>query len=190
MRRRACAGAARRRARAGAKSFRGAACVGMLGDPAGRQHRRAGELHDSVPLHVGRRGRSGKHGAPVPLLLRRRRLQREPRLLPAHRGRGPARVALRHAGTRHPLRERRFRWQGREHDDHRLRTDDALVNSFYDDASKSITSAAKWRGVGDASSSGTWMFRDGTFTLVRYDVDASYDGEINPETVLDFHTGP
>jgi hypothetical protein len=70
------------------------------------------------------------------------------------------------------------------------RTDDALVNSFYDDASKSITSAAKWRGVGDASSSGTWMLRDGTFTLVKYDVDASYDGEINPETVLDFHTGP
>ena len=32
------------------------------------------------------------------------------------------------------------------------------------------------------------MFRDGEFTLVRYDVDASYDGEINPETVLDFQT--
>lgn len=70
------------------------------------------------------------------------------------------------------------------------KTDDALVNSSYDDATKSITSFAKWRGVGDASSSGTWIFRDGTFSLVKYDVDASYDGEINPETVLDFHTGP
>ncbi len=69
-------------------------------------------------------------------------------------------------------------------------TDVELVNSFYDEDTRTITSAAKWRGVGDASSSGTWIFRDGHFTLVRYDVDASYDGEIDPETVLDFHTGP
>ncbi|MBX3567620.1 MAG: DUF1176 domain-containing protein [Rhizobiaceae bacterium] len=65
-----------------------------------------------------------------------------------------------------------------------------LVNSFYDDASRTITSAAKWRGIADASSSGLWMFREGQFTLVKYDVDASYNGEIDPETVLDFHTGP
>ena len=26
--------------------------------------------------------------------------------------------------------------------------------------------------------------------LVKFDVDASYDGEINPEPVLDFHTAP
>ena len=65
-----------------------------------------------------------------------------------------------------------------------------LENSFYDAASKSITSYAKWRGVGDASSSGHWIFRDGAFTLVKYDVDASYDGEINAETVLDYDSGP
>ena len=70
------------------------------------------------------------------------------------------------------------------------RADAQLVNSFYDDATKSISSHAKWRGVGDASSSGLWIFRDGDFTLVRYDVDASYDGEINPETVLDYDTAP
>lgn len=68
--------------------------------------------------------------------------------------------------------------------------DQKLVNSFYDEASQSITSAPKWRGIGDASSNGTWIFRNGEFTLVKYDVDASYDGEINPETVLDFHTAP
>jgi hypothetical protein len=68
--------------------------------------------------------------------------------------------------------------------------DEKLVNSFYDEASQSITSASKWRGVGDASSTGNWMFRNGEFTLVKYDVDASYDGEINPETVLDFLTPP
>ncbi len=68
--------------------------------------------------------------------------------------------------------------------------DEKLVNSFYDEASLSITSHSKWRGVGDASDSGTWIFRDGRFTLVKFDVDASYDGEINPETVLDFNTAP
>ena len=65
-----------------------------------------------------------------------------------------------------------------------------LVNSSYDEATHSISSHAKWRGVGDASSSGKWIFRDGAFTLVHYEVDASYDGEINPETVIDYDTAP
>ena len=51
-------------------------------------------------------------------------------------------------------------------------------------------SADKWRGLGDASSNGTWLFRDGTFTLVRYDVDASEDGKIDPQTVFDVDTPP
>ena len=42
----------------------------------------------------------------------------------------------------------------------------------------------------DASSAGTYLFRNGNFSLVQYDVDASYDGEINPETVLDYNTPP
>jgi Protein of unknown function (DUF1176) len=70
------------------------------------------------------------------------------------------------------------------------RSEGQLINSFYDDATKTISSHAKWRGVGDASASGMWLFRDGEFTLVKYDVDASYDGEINPETVLDYNTAP
>ncbi|WP_157015388.1 DUF1176 domain-containing protein [Mesorhizobium xinjiangense] len=65
-----------------------------------------------------------------------------------------------------------------------------LVNSGYDPETYTIMSHNKWRGIGDASSTGTWLFRDGRFTLVRYDVDASYDGEINPETVLDYNSGP
>jgi hypothetical protein len=65
-----------------------------------------------------------------------------------------------------------------------------LVNSFYDPDSRTLTSWSKWRGVGDASATGKWLFRDGEFTLVRYDVDASYDGEINEQTVLDYATGP
>lgn len=64
------------------------------------------------------------------------------------------------------------------------------VNSDYDPATRSITTFSKWRGVGDASSSGLYLFRDGRFVLVKYEVDASYDEEINPETVLDYDTAP
>lgn len=65
-----------------------------------------------------------------------------------------------------------------------------LVNSEYDQATLTLTSWSKWRGVGDASSIGTWIFRNGDFVLVKYEVDAAYDGEIAHQTVVDYHTGP
>jgi len=70
------------------------------------------------------------------------------------------------------------------------RAEDQLVNSEFDPQTLTLTSHAKWRGVGDASSSAQWIFRSGAFTLVHYEADASYDGEINPETLLDYSTGP
>lgn len=70
------------------------------------------------------------------------------------------------------------------------RTVGELLNSSFDEATRTITSYGKWRGVGDAASNGTWLFRDGEFSLVQYDVDASYDGEINPQSVLDYNTAP
>ena len=71
-----------------------------------------------------------------------------------------------------------------------FRSAQELVNSDFDPSTLTLTSFAKWRGVGDASSLGTWILRDGEFSLTRYEVDASYDGEINPETVIDYHSGP
>lgn len=65
-----------------------------------------------------------------------------------------------------------------------------LVNSFYDEASLTVTSHGKWRGIGDASETGIWLFRDGVFSLVKYEVDASYDGEINPQVLIDMYTAP
>jgi hypothetical protein len=62
----------------------------------------------------------------------------------------------------------------------------SLVNSYFDPEMRTLTSLSKWRGMGDASSSGTWVFDDGRFVLQRYEVDASYDGEINPETIVDY----
>jgi hypothetical protein len=58
-----------------------------------------------------------------------------------------------------------------------------LVNSGYEESTQSISMGAKWRGVGDASSSGTWVFRNGSFTLQDYEVDPTYDGEINPISI-------
>ena len=60
-----------------------------------------------------------------------------------------------------------------------------LVNSEFDPETRTIHSHSLWRGVGDASSTAVYEFREGGFALVRYDIDASYDGEVNPETVFD-----
>lgn len=65
-----------------------------------------------------------------------------------------------------------------------------LVNSDFVPEDYTILSHAKWRGLGDASATGLWLFRDGHFSLVRFEVDPTYDGEINPETVLDYYSAP
>lgn len=65
-----------------------------------------------------------------------------------------------------------------------------LVNSAYDPTTRTITAHSLWRGMGDASSSGTWVFVDGGFRLVRYEVDASYDGEINPQAIVEYDIAP
>ena len=61
-----------------------------------------------------------------------------------------------------------------------------LTNSEFDPDSMTITSHALWRGLGDAFSAGTWTFDEGQFVLIRYEVDAQYDGEANPETLVSF----
>ncbi|OQM76619.1 DUF1176 domain-containing protein [Manganibacter manganicus] len=71
-----------------------------------------------------------------------------------------------------------------------FQTEDRLINSGYDEQARTITSDDKWRGVGDASSQGTYLLRDGHFSLVQYDVDASYDGQVDPQTVIDYNTPP
>jgi hypothetical protein len=61
---------------------------------------------------------------------------------------------------------------------------DVLINSSFDAASATLSSFSKWRGVGDASSSGTWKFIEGQFVLKDYEVDPTTDGEINPIKVI------
>ncbi len=59
-----------------------------------------------------------------------------------------------------------------------------LINSNVDEKSQSITSFNKWRGIGDASSAGTWSFNQGEFVLTNFVADPTFDDEINPLDVI------
>lgn len=67
-----------------------------------------------------------------------------------------------------------------------FKSSNILINSSVDAAKATITSASKWRGVGDASSGGVWILKAGSFVLSTYEVDASYDSAINPQMLLDY----
>lgn len=54
-----------------------------------------------------------------------------------------------------------------------------LVNSIFDPATRTVTEWSCWRGLCDASGRGEWVLDDGDFRLVSYDVDPTYDGEVN-----------
>ncbi|GAB4348920.1 MAG: hypothetical protein Kow0026_03890 [Oricola sp.] len=58
-----------------------------------------------------------------------------------------------------------------------------LINADFDEKTRTINSFSKWRGLGDAFSAGTWEFRSGRFVLTRYEVDPTYDGDMDPITV-------
>lgn len=61
-----------------------------------------------------------------------------------------------------------------------------ITNPEFDPDTETLTNAGHWRGLGDASSGGRWVFDKGAFVLKSYDVDATYDGEINPERIAEF----
>lgn len=61
-----------------------------------------------------------------------------------------------------------------------------IANVTFDEASRTLGGGAYWRGLGDASDYGVWRFREGSFVLETYDVDASYNGEIDPDRLVDY----
>lgn len=61
-----------------------------------------------------------------------------------------------------------------------------LTNGGFDPAKGEFSEYSKWRGLGDASSVGRWTLMEEGARLLAYEVDASYDEEINPETVVSF----
>lgn len=59
-----------------------------------------------------------------------------------------------------------------------------LVNSAFDPATMTFTHYGKFRGLGDAFDAGTWVLAFEEARLISYEVDASYDGEINPVSLF------
>lgn len=60
-----------------------------------------------------------------------------------------------------------------------------LVNSELDPEEGVLTTYNAWRGLGDASSTARYVFEEGGFVLVRYEVDPTYDGEHDPAVVFE-----
>lgn len=61
-----------------------------------------------------------------------------------------------------------------------------LTNAEVDPATGAIEAVSHWRGLGDASSRGVWVLRDGEYALSIYEVDGSYDGEVDRVPVVDY----
>lgn len=54
-----------------------------------------------------------------------------------------------------------------------------LINSDFDADTGTLSSRAKWRGLGDAWSAGTWHLRDGQFVLASYVIDPIYEANLD-----------
>lgn len=60
----------------------------------------------------------------------------------------------------------------------------SLINADFDEKTRTITSFNKWRGIADASSNGSWRFDHGEFILSDYDVDPTYNGEMDSLSIM------
>lgn len=60
-----------------------------------------------------------------------------------------------------------------------------VVNPRYDAVSRSIFERNKWRGLGDAYTTTQWGYKQGRFHIMRFAVDASFDGQDNPRTLIE-----
>ena len=191
-----CAGRPKRRMRCceQAKAAFAATHADCEPDQAPEGERGAGLLRDPLPLQDGRRRASPmQRGAALPLLLfDAAPTTITPRLLSAQRTGRAARTAVRHARTRHPLcRRQSATARSRVGQHHRL----SWPPTGWSTRSTTRQRSRSPRTANGAASAmrrraALWIFRNGDFSLVKYEVDASYDGEINPETVLDYDTAP
>ncbi|MDD2868030.1 hypothetical protein [Neomegalonema sp.] len=66
-----------------------------------------------------------------------------------------------------------------------------IVNAAFDPETAEISEFSRWRGISDASSSAVWRYVDdpetsfdGGYELKEYQLDASYDGEANPQRLI------
>lgn len=61
-----------------------------------------------------------------------------------------------------------------------------VINGSFDPATGRLTATGLWRGLGDASDTAVWVLIDEGFRLVHFEVDATYDGQVNPQPLLSF----
>lgn len=67
-----------------------------------------------------------------------------------------------------------------------MRTEDIGPFGTFDVNAMELHTFYKGRGIGDAFTAGTYKFDEEGFTLKKYDADFSFDGEINPGTVINY----
>lgn len=60
-----------------------------------------------------------------------------------------------------------------------------LPLSDFNPETMTIRDLARWRGLGDAAASGTWVFDQGAFRLDHFEVDPTFDGEVDPIVVVE-----
>lgn len=72
-----------------------------------------------------------------------------------------------------------------------LRLKREIVNASFDPETAEISEFSRWRGISDASSASVWRYVDdpetpfdGGYELTEYQLDASYDGEMNPQRLI------
>ncbi|HMN67348.1 MAG TPA: DUF1176 domain-containing protein [Bdellovibrionales bacterium] len=65
----------------------------------------------------------------------------------------------------------------------------SAVNAEFDPVTKTIVTYAKYRGIGDASSSGTWVYDDASyeFVLKRFMEDPTFNTELDPIEIVNFN---
>lgn len=66
----------------------------------------------------------------------------------------------------------------------------SLSNTEFSPETQTLTFLSKWQGNGDTSTRGEYLFRQGAFTLIKYEVDATADDKVEPITVIDLATAP
>ena len=60
-----------------------------------------------------------------------------------------------------------------------------VMNARYDPDTRTMEEANKWPGRGGGNSLTRWVFRDGKFQITYFAVDATYDGEDNPQALIE-----
>jgi len=60
-----------------------------------------------------------------------------------------------------------------------------ILNAVYDASSRTVVETEPLPGAGDTYTTTQWGYRDGRFHIMRFAVDATGDGQDNPQTLIE-----